>query len=77
MLSLWFNRRMKKSKAIKLLGGTTRSAAEALGVTFQAVSKWPDPLPQRISDRVLGAHARAKEKSDREKTAAYSMKAGT
>lgn len=49
---------MKKSQAIELLGGTVPKAAEALGVTYQAVDKWPDDLPLRISDRVLGAYTR-------------------
>lgn len=64
---------MKKQDAIELLGGTTRTAAEVLGVTFQAVSKWPDPLPDRIADRVRGAAARMKEQRGQEveqKTAA-------
>jgi len=49
---------MIKAKAIELLGGTTASAAEAIGVTYQAVDKWPDPLPARIEDRVLAVLAR-------------------
>lgn len=49
---------MMKTKAIELLGGTVPSAAKALGVTYQAVNKWPDELPQRIADRVLGAYTR-------------------
>lgn len=55
---LWFNRLMLKSKAIELLGGTVAAAAEAVGITYQAVDKWPDALPSRISDRVLAALAR-------------------
>ena len=47
--------RMRKAKAIELLGGTTALAAEAVGVTYQAVDKWPDPLPPRIEDRVQAA----------------------
>lgn len=47
---------MLKSKAIELLGaGELAAAAEALGVSYQAVNKWPEVLPSRISDRVLGA----------------------
>jgi hypothetical protein len=49
---------MDKSKAIELLGGTVSSAAERIGVTYQAVEKWPDVLPPRISDRVVAALAR-------------------
>lgn len=49
---------MKKSTAIALLGGTVPLAAEAVGISYQAVDKWPDELPKRISDRVLGAYAR-------------------
>lgn len=49
---------MDKAKAIELLGGSTAAAAEAIGVTYQAVDKWPDPLPPRIEDRVLAVLAR-------------------
>lgn len=51
---------MLKTKAIELLGGSVSAAAKALGVTYQAVDKWPDVLPPRIADRVLGAYAREK-----------------
>jgi hypothetical protein len=49
---------MKKSEAIDLLGGSVRDAASALEVSYQAVDKWPDELPRRIADRVLGAWTR-------------------
>jgi hypothetical protein len=49
---------MHKSKAIELLGGTTAAAAKAIGVSYQAVDKWPDDLPDRIADRVLAVLAR-------------------
>jgi hypothetical protein len=47
--------RMQKSEAIKLLGGSIAAAAEAIGITYQAVDKWPDELPSRIADRVHAA----------------------
>lgn len=46
---------MRKTQAIELLGGTVTAAAGAVGITYQAVTQWPDPLPNRIADRVLGA----------------------
>jgi hypothetical protein len=49
---------MHKSKAIELLGGSVASAAKAIGVSYQAVDKWPDELPPRIADRVFAALAR-------------------
>lgn len=49
---------MQKSKAIELLGGTISAAASAIGVSYQAVDKWPDVLPDRIADRVLAVQAR-------------------
>ncbi len=52
---LWFNVRMKKTEAIELLGGTIASAAQSIGVSYQAVDKWPDDLPPRIADRVYAA----------------------
>lgn len=50
--------RMHKEKAIELLGGSVASAAEAIGISYQAVVKWPDELPARIEDRVLAVIAR-------------------
>ena len=49
---------MRKEKAIELLGGTVSAAAAEIGVSYQAVEKWPDPLPGRIADRVVAALAR-------------------
>ncbi|WP_082987999.1 hypothetical protein [Bordetella bronchialis] len=49
---------MKKSEAIRLLGGSIASAAKAIGVSYQAVSKWPDDLSPKIEDRVTAALAR-------------------
>lgn len=46
---------MLKSEAIKLLGGTIATASAAIGVTYQAVDKWPDELPPRVADRVQAA----------------------
>lgn len=52
---------MQKAQAIKLLGGTITAAAEAIGISYQAVKKWPDELSSRISDRVYAASARKKK----------------
>ena len=49
---------MQKTQAIELLGGTVASTANAIGISYQAVDKWPDVLPARIADRVLAAVAR-------------------
>lgn len=49
---------MLKTEALELLGGTTTAVAEAIGITPQAVSQWPDILPDRIADRVYAALAR-------------------
>lgn len=50
---------MLKTEAIELLGGGSISeTADTLCITYQAVDKWPDVLPRRIEDRVLGALAR-------------------
>jgi molybdenum-dependent DNA-binding transcriptional regulator ModE len=49
---------MLKTKAIELLGGSVASAAKEIGVSYQAVEKWPDELPSRIADRVVAAVAR-------------------
>lgn len=52
-------RGMKKSDAIRLLGGTPSSAAKAIGISASAVSQWPEELPATIADRVQAAIARA------------------
>ena len=49
---------MLKSTAIELLGGSVADAARAIGITYQAVHKWPSVLPSAISDRVVAAVAR-------------------
>lgn len=49
---------MEKQKAIELLGGTATAAAQAIGITYQAVAGWPDVLSDRIADRVYAALAR-------------------
>lgn len=49
---------MHKRLAIELLGGTPARAAELLEVTPSAVSQWPEELPRRLADRVLGAAVR-------------------
>ncbi len=49
---------MGKDQAIQMLGGTIEVAAKAIGISYQAVSKWPDVLPPRIADRVIAAYAR-------------------
>jgi hypothetical protein len=54
----WFNTPILKSKAIEILGGSVAAAAEAMGVSYQAVDKWPDELPARIAERVLGVVAK-------------------
>lgn len=43
---------MLKTQAIELLGGSVPAAAKAIGISYQAVKKWPDELPPRIADRV-------------------------
>lgn len=59
---------MQKSKAIELLGGSITTAAEAIGISYNAVKKWPDVLSARIADRVVAAVAR-KEQSKRRRKA--------
>jgi transcriptional regulator with XRE-family HTH domain len=49
---------MLKTEAIQQLGGSMAAVAEAIGITPQAVSQWPEELPPRIEDRVIAAIAR-------------------
>jgi hypothetical protein len=60
---LWFNAGMNKQHAIELLGGSVAAAARNIGITFQAVDKWPDELPPRIADRVQAALYRMSQSS--------------
>ena len=46
---------MRKAEAIELLGGSVAAVADAIGISYQAVDKWPDDLPPRIADRVHAA----------------------
>ena len=49
---------MEKIKAIEMLGGSIKEAADAIGISYQAVRDWPDVLSDRIADRVHAALAR-------------------
>ncbi|CAB3705084.1 hypothetical protein [Achromobacter piechaudii] len=49
---------MKKTDAISKLGGSKADAARAIGISYQAVDKWPDVLTPRIKDRVQAAFVR-------------------
>lgn len=46
---------MQKQEAINLLGKTATEAANAIGITPQALGQWPDDLPRRLIDRVQAA----------------------
>jgi hypothetical protein len=48
---------VRKTQALDLLGGPA-GAATAIGISYQAVMKWPEELPPRIADRVLAVLAR-------------------
>ena len=49
---------MHKSEAIRLFGTKQQHLADALGVTRQLISAWPDELRPEQVDRVLGAFLR-------------------
>ncbi len=63
-----FNASMLKTEAIEMLGGTATAAADAIGITPQAVSDWPEVLSARISDRVYAALARKQLAESQTKT---------
>lgn len=46
---------MLKTQAIELLGGSVATAAKAIGITYQAVGKWPEVLTPALRDRVQAA----------------------
>jgi hypothetical protein len=52
---------MRKEEALKRLGdGSISAAAAAMNISYQAVKKWPDPLTDRIADRIEGFLLRRK-----------------
>ena len=55
---------MNKFKALELLGGSVSTAAAAIGISSQAITQWPEELPQRIVDRVQAALWRMSQHSD-------------
>ena len=48
---------MDKLTALQIFNGVA-GTAKAIGVSYQAVDGWPDPLPARIVDRITAAYAR-------------------
>ena len=48
---------MTKSTAINIFG-TVANLAKALGISRSAIYQWPDELPQRLSDQIIGAAVR-------------------
>ena len=54
---------MEKSKATALLGNSSVSTANAIGITPQAYSQWPERLSRRMEDRVIAAFVRMKYRS--------------
>lgn len=52
------SRKIKKEIAIDMFGGVVK-LARAIGVTPQAISRWPDEIDERLSDRVIAACVRS------------------
>lgn len=46
---------LTKDQAAKLFGGKKSRLAEALGISAQAISAWPDTLNERQTHEVMGA----------------------
>lgn len=59
---------MKKTDAIAFFGDE-RATSIAVGITIQAVNKWPDNLPRRIVDRIIAALIRQGRNSDARRAA--------
>lgn len=49
---------MRKADVINFFDDSRSVLAEAVGITPQGVSDWPDELPPRIQDRVIAAAVR-------------------
>lgn len=45
---------------IKRIFMSQKACAEVLGISQQAISYWPEPIPQRRSDEIIGAAVRSK-----------------
>jgi hypothetical protein len=56
---------MKKNDVITLMG-SQQKVADLLGIKQASVAGWPDDLPIRIADRVIGAMHRQKIKVPKE-----------
>lgn len=56
---------MLKTEAIELLGGSIPAAAEAIGISYQAVNQWPEELTDAIRDRVQAVLYRRSAESPR------------
>lgn len=54
---------MKKSTAIRVFGSASR-LADAIGVSKQAISLWPDELTTRQTNEVVGAMLHAGKLTD-------------
>lgn len=52
---------MLKTFAIRVLGGTPTSAAQAIGISVSAVCQWPEVLPDKTRDRVQAAQWRRRQ----------------
>lgn len=57
---------MDKKTAIQLLGGSVAQAAKNIGISYQAVAKWPEKLTPRIADRVIAAQMRLRRRPKKE-----------
>ena len=44
---------------IKRIFLSQKACAEVLGISQQAISYWPEPIPQRRSDEIIGAAIRS------------------
>lgn len=58
---------MKKSEAIKQLGGTVKAAADACDITPSAISQWPEDLTKDQIDRVQAALYRMSKSKPKQK----------
>lgn len=51
---------MTKNQLLDSFKGSLREAAAFIGLTRQAIDKWPDdgPLPDAVADRIVGCFKR-------------------
>lgn len=63
---------MEKTTVIELFGGTVTLAAKALGISYQALKKWPEYITSANKDKVVATLVRSDKQLNRRLTSILS-----